>query len=120
MEQIRWNVLRLAQMITSRSTELVTPKTIEYRALSALMDDEMVYVATKMKVRKPKVFSEIQKLTGFETEKLEAVLDRLLMAGICEFSFENPQHEKQYFVDIPVSGSSELAATNPWQLENIP
>ena len=120
MEQVRWNVLRLAQMITSRSTELITPKTIEYRALSALMDDEMVYVATKMKVRKPKVFSEIQKLTGYETKHLEEVLDRLLMAGICEFSFENPQHEKQYFVDIPVSGSSELAATNPWQLENIP
>lgn len=120
MEKVRLNVLRLAQMITSRSTELVTPKTIEYRALSALMDDEMVYVATKLKVRKPKVFSEIQKLTGYETERLEAVLDRLLMAGICEFSFENPQHEKQYFVDIPVSGSSELAATNPWQLENIP
>lgn len=119
-KDIRWNVLLLAQMITSRSTELMNPELIEYRALSALMDDDMVNVAIKMGVRKPKVFSEIQKKTHMEPKRLEDVLHRLLMAGICEFSYENPQHEKQYFVDIPVSGSSELSVTNDWQRENIP
>lgn len=117
---IRWNVMLLAQMITSRTTELMNPNLIEYRALSALMDDDMVNVAIKMGVRKPKVFSEIQKRTKMDPDKLKDVLHRLLMTGICEFSYENPQHEKQYFVDIPVSGSAELSATNPWQLENIP
>ncbi len=115
---VRKNVLKLAQMITGR-IEKINTNHIEYRALSALMTDEMVDVAVKMGCRKPKVFSEIQKKTKLDEENLKRILDQLLKTGICEFAY-NKNHERVYFVDIPVSGSAELSATVPWQLQNIP
>lgn len=115
---VRKNVLKLAQMITGR-IERINTQHIEYRALSALMTDDMVDVAVKMGCRKPKTFDEIQKKTKLDKATLEHILDKLLKTGICEFAF-NDAHERVYFVDIPVSGSAELSATVPSQLENIP
>lgn len=115
---VRKNILKLAQMITGR-IEIINTEHIEYRALSALMTDEMADVAVKMGCRKPRVFSDIQKRTKLDKANLERILDQLLKTGICEFAY-NENHERVYFVDIPVSGSSELSATVPWQLENIP
>lgn len=115
---VRKNILKLAQMITGR-IEIINTEHIEYRALSALMTDEMADVAVKMGCRKPRVFSDIQKRTKLDKANLERILDQLLKTGICEFAY-NENHERVYFVDIPVSGSAELSATVPWQLENIP
>lgn len=116
---VRENILKLAQMITGRIIP-ITPKHIEYRVMDKIATDEMAEVALKMELRKPKKFDEIQKLTGLEPEKLKQILKDLLMAGICEFSYENPEHERQYWVDIPVSGSSELSITNKEQYEKYP
>lgn len=119
-EPIRWNALRLAQMVTSRATEPMTPKLIEYRTFAAVLSDEVIDVAIKMGVRKPKTFGEIQKLTKLSTEDLERILKEILNVGLGEFSYEGPNGERVYFIDIPVSGSSELMAVKPEILEKYP
>lgn len=79
-DQPREKILKLGQMITDRvSAKLhgVTGDDPEYWGLAGRVTDEMADVALKMKVRKPKTFQQIQKLTGMEPEKLQKLLDEM-------------------------------------------
>lgn len=62
------------------------------------MTDEMVEVALKMGVRKPKTTEQLMKLTKMEREPLEKLLTEMAWLGIVEYNWENldgknPNHE---------------------------
>ena len=103
-DQPREKILKLGQMITDRvpaKLHGVTGDDPEYWGLAGRVTDEMADVALKMKVRKPKTFQQIQKLTGMEPEKLQKLLDEMAWVGLIEYNWENldgknPGHEKRY------------------------
>ena len=115
-DQPREKILKLGQMITDRvSAKLhgVTGDDPEYWGLAGRVTDEMADVALKMKVRKPKTFQQIQKLTGMEPEKLQKLLDEMAWVGLIEYNWENldgknPGHEKRYVLPQYVPGSAEF------------
>ena len=72
------------------------------------MTDEMVDIALKMQVRKPKTLTQLVKLTGMDEKHLEEVLQEMAVIGIIEYNWENPQHEKQYVLPMFVPGSAEF------------
>ena len=67
----RENVLKLDSMITNRIGLKATADDPEYWGLAGVMTDEMVDVALKMGVRKPKTTEQLMKLTKMEREPLE-------------------------------------------------
>ena len=67
----RENVLKLGSMITNRIGLKATADDPEYWGLAGVMTDEMVDVALKMGVRKPKTTEQLMKLTKMEREPLE-------------------------------------------------
>ena len=62
----RENVLKLGSMITNRIGLKATADDPEYWGLAGVMTDEMVDVALKMGVRKPKTTEQLMKLTKME------------------------------------------------------
>ena len=64
----RENVLKLGSMITNRIGLKATADDPEYWGLAGVMTDEMVDVALKMGVRKPKTTEQLMKLTKMERE----------------------------------------------------
>lgn len=115
-DQPREKILKLGQMITDRvpaKLHGITGDDPEYWGLAGRVTDEMADVALKMKVRKPKTFAQIQKLTGMETEKLQKLLDEMAWVGLIEYNWENldgknPGHEKRYVLPQYVPGSAEF------------
>lgn len=71
----RENVLKLGSMITNRIGLKATADDPEYWGLAGVMTDEMVDVALKMGVRKPKTTEQLMKLTKMEREPLEKAPD---------------------------------------------
>lgn len=69
----RENVLKLGSMITNRIGLKATADDPEYWGLAGVMTDEMVDVALKMGVRKPKTTEQLMKLTKMEREPLEKI-----------------------------------------------
>ena len=94
----RENVLKLGSMITNRIGLKATADDPEYWGLAGVMTDEMVDVALKMGVRKPKTTEQLMKLTKMEREPLEKLLTEMAWTGIIEYNWENPQHEKQMLI----------------------
>ena len=115
-DQPREKIVKLGRMITDRlpaKLRGVTGDDPEYWGLAGLVTDEMADVAMKMKVRKPKTFEQIQKLTGMEKEKLQGLLDEMSKIGLIEYHWEdldgkNPDHEKRYVLPMFVPGSAEF------------
>ena len=70
-EHPRENLLKLGSMITNRIGLKATADDPEYWGLASVMTDEMVEVALKMGVRKPKTTEQLMKLTKMEREPLE-------------------------------------------------
>ena len=62
-EHPRENLLKLGSMITNRIGLKATADDPEYWGLASVMTDEMVEVALKMGVRKPKTTEQLMKLT---------------------------------------------------------
>lgn len=113
-------ILELGQMITDRIGHKVTAEDPEYWGLAGIVTDEMAEVALKMKVRKPKTFPELLKLTGKDPQKLQKLLDDMAYVGLIEYNWENPRHEKQYVLPMFVPGSAEFGNMNKKMLKEHP
>lgn len=113
-------ILELGQMITDRIGHKVTAEDPEYWGLAGIVTDEMAEVALKMKVRKPKTFPELLKLTGKDPKKLQELLDQMAYVGLIEYNWENPKHEKQYVLPMFVPGSAEFGNMNKKMLKEHP
>ena len=127
-DQPREKIVKLGRMITDRvpaKLHGVTGEDPEYWGLAGLVTDEMADVAMKMKVRKPKTFQQIQKLTGMEPDKLQKVLDEMSLIGLIEYHWENldgknPNHEKRYVLPMFVPGSAEFFNMRRAQIDEHP
>ena len=116
----------LGKMITDRlpykfGVKRLTEEDPEYIILDrACSNDEIAEVMLKMGLRKPKTTAEIAKLTGKSEERIVALLTDAAMHGIVEYNWENPQHEKQWYVQLFVPGIAEMTNMVLDQVEKYP
>lgn len=121
----RENVLKLGSMITNRIGLKAAADDPEYWGLAGVMTDEMVDVALKMGVRKPKTIEQLMKLTKMEREPLEKLLTEMAWTGIIEYNWENldgknPKHEKRWVLPLFVPGSAEFLNMRKSQIDEHP
>lgn len=121
----RENVLKLGSMITNRIGLKATADDPEYWGLAGVMTDEMVDVALKMGVRKPKTTEQLMKLTKMEREPLKKLLTEMAWTGIIEYNWENlngknPKHEKRWVLPLFVPGSAEFLNMRKSQIDEHP
>ena len=121
----RENLLKLGAMITNRIGLKTTVDDPEYWGLDSVLTDEMVDVALKMGVRKPKTLAQMVKLTKMEPEKLEKLLDEMSWLGLLEYHWENldgknPNHEKRWVLPLFVPGSAEFLNMRKSQIDEHP
>ena len=112
-------------MITNRIGLKATADDPEYWGLASVMTDEMVGVALKMGVRKPKTTEQLMKLTKMEREPLEKLLTEMAWLGIVEYNWENldgknPNHEKRWILPLFVPGSAEFLNMRKSQIDQNP
>ena len=112
-------------MITNRIGLKATADDPEYWGLAGVMTDEMVDVALKMGVRKPKTTEQLMKLTKMEREPLEKLLTEMAWTGIIEYNWENldgknPKHEKRWVLPLFVPGSAEFLNMRKSQIDEHP
>jgi len=124
-EHPRENLLKLGSMITNRIGLKATADDREYWGLASVMTDEMVEVALKMGVRKPKTTEQLMKLTKMEREPLEKLLTEMAWLGIVEYNWENldgknPNHEKRWILPLFVPGSAEFLNMRKSQIDQNP
>ena len=124
-EHPRENLLKLGSMITNRIGLKATVDDPEYWGLASVMTDEMVEVALKMGVRKPKTTEQLMKLTKMEREPLEKLLTEMAWLGIVEYNWENldgknPNHEKRWILPLFVPGSAEFLNMRQSQIDQNP
>ena len=124
-EHPRENLLKLGSMITNRIGLKATADDPEYWGLASVMTDEMVEVALKMGVRKPKTTEQLMKLTKMEREPLEKLLTEMAWLGIVEYNWENldgknPNHEKLWILPLFVPGSAEFLNMRQSQIDEHP
>ena len=104
----------LGKMITDRipyklGLKRLTETDPEYIILDrACSSDEIAEIMLKMGLRKPKTTAEIAKLTGKSEARIEELLMDGAMHGIVEYNWENPKHEKQWYVQLFVPGIAEM------------
>ena len=121
----RENLLKLGSMITNRIGLKTTVDDPEYWGLDGVMTDEMVDVALKMGVRKPKTIEQLMKLTKMERQPLQKLLDDMSWLGIIEYNWENldgknPAHKKRYILPLFVPGSAEFLNMRRSQIDEHP
>ena len=121
----RQNLLKLGAMITNRIGLKTTVDDPEYWGLDGVLTDEMVDVALKMGVRKPKTIGQMMKLTKMEREPLEKLLDEMSWLGLLEYNWENldgknPDHEKRWVLPLFVPGSAEFLNMRRSQIDQHP
>ena len=121
----RENLLKLGAMITNRIGLKTTVDDPEYWGLDGVLTDEMVDVALKMGVRKPKTIDQMMKLTKMEREPLEKQLDEMSWLGLLEYNWENldgknPNHEKRWVLPLFVPGSAEFLNMRRSQIDAHP
>ena len=116
----------LGKMITDRipyklGLKRLTETDPEYIILDrACSSDEIAEIMLKMGLRKPKTTAEIAKLTGKSEERVVELLTDAAEKGIVEYNWENPQHEKQWYVQLFVPGIAEMTNMVLWQVEKYP
>ena len=116
----------LGKMITDRipykfGIKKLTEEDPEYIILDrALESDEQAEIMLKMGKRQPKTLDEIAKITGKDPKHVEELLEKACMTGAVEYHRENPQHEKQYYVQVFVPGIAEMTNMVLWQVEKYP
>ena len=119
-------LFELGKMITDRlpykfGIKKLTEEDPEYIILDrACSNDEIAEVMLKMGLRKPKTTAEIAKLTGKSEERIEELLTDGAMHGIVEYNWENPRHEKQWYVQLFVPGIAEMTNMVLDQVEKYP
>ena len=124
-EHPRENLLKLGSMITNRIGLKAMADDPEYWGLASVMTDEMVEVALKMGVRKPKTTEQLMKLTKMERKPLEKLLTEMAWLGIVEYNWENldgknPNHEKRWILPLFVPGSAEFLNMRKSQIGQNP
>ncbi len=116
----------LGKMITDRlpykfGLKKLTETDPEYIILDrACSSDEIAEIMLKMGLRKPKTTAEIAKITGKTEARITELLTDAAMKGIVEYNWENPQHEKQWYVQLFVPGIAEMTNMVMWQVEKYP
>ena len=120
MAEVRPLILELGQKITDRLGRKINENDPEYWGLNEIVTDEMAEVALKMDVRKPVTLPQLVELTGKSSEYLEKIMMDMAIAGLIEYNWENPKHEKQYILPMFVPGSAEFTNMNQKQLEEHP
>ena len=116
----------LGKMITDRlpykfGVKRLTENDPEYIILDrSVSSDETAEIMLKMGLRKPKTTAEIAKLTGKTEERITELLTDAAMKGAVEYNWENPQHEKQWYVQVFVPGIAEMTNMVLWQVEKYP
>ncbi len=116
----------LGKMITDRlpqkfGLKRLTEEDPEYIILDrACSNDEIAEIMLKMGLRKPKTTAEIAKLTGKTEERVTELLTDAAMHGIVEYNWENPKHEKQWYVQLFVPGIAEMTNMVLKQVEKYP
>ena len=119
-------LFELGKMITDRlpykfGIKKLTENDPEYIILDrACSSDEIAEVMLKMGLRKPKTTAEIAKLTGKSEERIVELLTDGANHGIVEYNWENPQHEKQWYVQLFVPGIAEMTNMVLDQVEKYP
>ena len=121
----REKLLKLGAMITNRIGLKTTVDDPEYWGLDGVVTDEMVDVALKMGVRKPKTIEHLMALTKLEREPLQKLLDDMAWLGLIEYHWENldgknPDHEKRYVLPLFVPGSAEFLNMRKSQIDQHP
>ena len=121
----REKLLKLGAMITNRIGLKTTVDDPECWGLDGVLTDEMLDVALKMGVRKPKTLAQMVKLTGMEEDKLEKLLGEMSWLGLIEYNWENldgknPNHEKRYILPLFVPGSAEFLNMRRSQIDEHP
>ena len=116
----------LGKMITDRipykfGIKKLTENDPEYIILDrACSSDEIAEIMLKMGLRKPKTTAEIAKITGKTEDRIVELLTDAAEKGIVEYNWENPQHEKQWYVQVFVPGIAEMTSMVLWQVEKYP
>ncbi len=116
----------LGKMITDRlpykfGIKKLTESDPEYIILDrACSNDEIAEIMLKMGLRKPKTTAEIAHLTGKSEERVTELLTDAAEHGIVEYNWENPRHEKQWYVQLFVPGIAEMTNMVLWQVEKYP
>ena len=124
-EPLKPDVLATAQKVTNRLLVKIGQDDPDYWGLAAVMTEEEAELTRKMKRRVPMFFEELVKLTGWEEERLQTVLDDLSYKGVLEYNWENldgknPDHRKRYLLPLFVPGSAEFTVMNQKQVEEHP
>ena len=119
-------LFELGKMITDRipyklGIKKLTEEDPEYILLDrSLESDEQAEIMLKMGLRKPKTLEEIAKITGKDPKHVEELLEKAARTGAVEYHRENPQHEKQYYVQLFVPGIAEMTNMVRWQVDKYP
>ena len=119
-------LFELGKMITDRipyklGVKKLTEEDPEYILLDrSLESDEQAEIMLKMGLRKPKTLEEIAKITGKDPKHVEELLEKAARTGAVEYHRENPQHEKQYYVQLFVPGIAEMTNMVRWQVDKYP
>ena len=127
------NLLKLGKKITDRipyklGVQKLDETSPEYRGFVNVLNDEMVEIALKMKVRTPYSLKDMVKLTGKEEEHLYSVLQEMATVGLLEYHYgehydrETPHTRENRLYVLPqyVPGSAELLNMHPTIPETNP
>ena len=116
----------LGKMITDRlpykfGIKRLTEDDPEYIILDrACSSDEIAEIMLKMGLRNPRTTAEIAKITGKSEDRIVELLTDAAEKGIVEYNWENPQREKQWYVQVFVPGIAEMTNMVKWQVEKYP
>ena len=118
---VREKILKLAQKITDRKAK-VKPGDPDYYGVAAMVPtDEMADICLRMKLRTPYNFEAMKKMNpDIPEDRLKSDLKTMLDNGILEFSYINPENEKQYCLPVFVMGSAEYSNMNVELMQEHP
>lgn len=114
------NLFKLGKKITDRIPQRLGLKPItendpEYWGMVNVLNDDMVEVALKMKLRTPTSLAELVEETGRDEQELEALLQEMATIGLLEYNWggkEQIRENKRYVLPMYVPGSAELFNMN--------
>ena len=124
------NLFKLGKKITDRIPYKLGLKPIdeecpEYWGMVNILDDEMVEIGLKMKVRTPMSLPELAKLTGKDENDLYDKLQEMADVGIIEYNWgekglPRTRENKRYVLTRFVPGSAEMFNMHPHFAETNP
>lgn len=123
------NLFKLGKKITDRIPQKLGIKPIteedpEYWGLVNVLDDDMVEVALKMKLRTPYSLDDLVDMTGRDRDELVELLQRMSMLGLLEYNWggkeEHTQENKRYVLPMFVPGIAELFNMSPTTVKEHP